>query len=398
MKARLRSIGIVGIVSISTAATGMFATSGAAAPRELAPRSAEEAVADTLDEDNYIRAYGVATADDARREWEAIDQAGQLQVVLKREESDVFGGLWIEHDPSFAVVIGVLAGHAKELDPYVSSAELTEVVRIEEVEKTYTDLERDLQAARKAALFGADYGSGIDQSEGRVKIFVESPFQLESFASVELPESVDVEVLGIQQPGIDIYGGLSTSNGCTFGFSVEETSGTREGITTAGHCEPNTITYAGFDLPWQDGMKSGSVDAEWHTTPGLTDPNKIRVTSGGTTRNVTSRKPLNQMVDGEPVCKYGRTTNYDCGDIDVVPYEPSNNCVEASNETYALVVPNPNGDDMMDGGDSGGPVFHGNPAKAYGTMVCHTTNPDTGVMIFMPQNFLPNIGVQVDIT
>jgi hypothetical protein len=155
------------------------------------------------------------------------------------------------------------------------------------------------------------------------------------------------------------------------------------------------MSYSGIILPWQAGQYSGRVDAQWHTTPNLSDPNKIRVTSSGTTRYVTSRKPLNQMVEGANVCKYGRTTNYDCGVIETVYFDPGDLCVPGSGTTYVYVLPNPNGDDMGEPGDSGGPVFHGNPATAYGTIVCGTDNADD--VVFMPQNFLPDIGVQVDI-
>ena len=48
---------------------------------------------------------------------------------------------------------------------------------------------------------------------------------------------------------------------------------------------------------------------------------------------------------------------------------------------------------MAEPGDSGGLVFHDNPAKA-STNNCQDGNN----MVFMPQNFLSNIGVQVDIT
>ena len=102
------------------------------------------------------------------------------------------------------------------------------------------------------------------------------------------------------------------------------------------------------------------------------------------------------MVEGEHVCKYGRVTFYDCGVIDQVFYDPSDACVFGAGSTYVLVVPNPNAGDMGNPGDSGSPVFQDNPAKAYGMLVCDFfSNPN---IIFMPQNFLPDIGVQVDIT
>jgi hypothetical protein len=114
----------------------------------------------------------------------------------------------------------------------------------------------------------------------------------------------------------------------------------------------------------------------------------------GATRNVTSRKPLNQMVEGAHVCKFGKATNYDCGEIDQTYFNPGTDCVPSANATYVFVVPNPQAGDLANPGDSGGPVFHDDPAQAYGLITCQGSN---GSMAFMPQNFLPNIGVQVDI-
>lgn len=62
------------------------------------------------------------------------------------------------------------------------------------------------------------------------------------------------------------------------------------------------------------------------------------------------------------------------------------------------VEPNPQAGDMGEGGDSGGPVFLNNPAKAWGEIVCGFTGifspPD---VIFMPQDYFADIGVQVKI-
>ncbi len=49
--------------------------------------------------------------------------------------------------------------------------------------------------------------------------------------------------------------------------------------------------------------------------------------------------------------------------------------------------------DMVEGGDSGGPVFVGN--GVYGIISCFFTGSNDGV--YMAQNYLSNIGVQVDI-
>jgi hypothetical protein len=392
-----RRFRLVTIVLAAAALVATLAGTGTAAVGTSPVGEGTPEPKDTLDEDDYMRAYGVESAEEARRQWQVTDAAGELQVVLKKEYADVFGGLWVEYDPKFAIAVGVLEGHGKDVQPVIDEFGLTADARFQEVQKTLLELENDLDAVMAAAPFGVDYAYGIDQSEGRIKIFVDSGSDFQLFAATELPSSADLVQQGLPEPAVEVYGGLDLSNGCTSGFSVQVTSGSTEGVTTAGHCD-NTTSYNGQNLPWQDGLQQDSTDAQWHTTPNLTDPNKIRVSNSGTTRNVTSRKPLNQMVEGENVCKYGRVTNFDCGEIDIVPYNPGDQCVDSSNNTYAFVIPNPNAGDMAEGGDSGGPVFHGNPAKAYGQVVCRDPEDnDQGRMVFMPRNFLPNIGVEVDI-
>lgn len=377
---------VVGVATAPAASRGDSPPSPAADPSEEPTENA--------DLEDYSTAYGV-TPDQARLEWEATDLAGELQVVLIEAEADVFGGLWVEHEPTFAIVVRVLPGGEKAVQEQIDRLGLSEVARIDLGQRTLQQLHKDLASLDTVIPSGVDFAAGVDQSEGRVQVFVQTAEDAILLASVALPESVVVVQQGLPAPAVEIYGGLSLSNGCTTGFNVEQTNGSLQGVSTAGHCS-DTTSYNGTNLPWQDGRHSGRVDAQWHTTPGFTDPNKIRVTSSGTTRNVTSRKPLDQMVEGENVCKYGRATLYDCGEIDIVPFDPGDQCVPSSGATYVYVVPNPNAGDMAAGGDSGGPVFHNNPAKAYGMIVCHS--PDDDNMTFMPQNFLPDIGVQVDIT
>jgi hypothetical protein len=343
--------------------------------------------------ESYAADFGLTTAQ-AREEWALTEAAGKLQAALMKNQSDVFGGMWIEHEP-FGIGLSVLPGGESAVRSEMERFGLTTVTTLETAGQTLEALRRDQAALDLLIPSDIDFSSGIDQSRGVIEVTVENSSDAATVSGLGLPDSVVVTVGGLPTPAVAIYGGLSTTNGCTFGFSVEETSGTREGITTAAHCEPDTISYAGENLPLQGELYLGSTDAQWHTTPNLTDPNKIRVTSSGTTRNVTARKPLNQFVQGEHVCKYGRNTNYTCGYMIIIYVDPGDTCVPSSNGTFVLVRPNPGVDRWVAGGDSGGPVFHDNPATAYGTVTCVQGNQVDG--IFMPQNFLSNIGVRVDI-
>jgi hypothetical protein len=101
------------------------------------------------------------------------------------------------------------------------------------------------------------------------------------------------------------------------------------------------------------------------------------------------------MVAEEHVCKYGRITFYDCGTIAALNYDPDEGCVKNSGSDFVVAAPNPGGGDMSEPGDSGMPVFHDDPAKAYGEGICDWDS--NWNVVFMAQNYFSNIGVRVDI-
>lgn len=344
------------------------------------------------DMDWYATTFRVSVAE-AEERFAMMEVARQLQAELRDTEADVFGGLWIDHEPVFAVVVNVLAGKEAQIQQHIEGLGLAKVTRIATTGFTEEQLHRDQDALSTQVPFGKDYASGIDLKKGQVEIYVATAADVDTFEMADYAASVVVVQASLPTAAAEIYGGQSISNGCTTGFSVQQTNGSIQGVSTAGHCD-DVASFSGTILPWQDGQHDHSVDAQWHQTPGFQDPNKIKVNSSGATRDVTSRMNRSNMMVNDVVCKFGRITLYDCGTIDDTSFEPSNDCVPQSNATFIYV--NNNADDLAEVGDSGGPVFHGNPARAWGQIVCRTI-PDNGDMVFMAQNYLANIGVEVDI-
>jgi hypothetical protein len=123
----------------------------------------------------------------------------------------------------------------------------------------------------------------------------------------------------------------------------------------------------------------------------LADPNQINCGGcSGNPRAILSRVNRSNQMEGNPVCKYGQYTGYDCGTIEDKNYDPPNGCVPNSTATW-MIADGPQ--DMGNPGDSGGPLFVGN--GAYGTTTCEFEPGNATV--YMAQNYLSNIGVQVDI-
>lgn len=159
-------LGLVVVVGVAVAwrpSQGDLATSSERSPGDPAETATENA-----DLEDYSTAYGVSPVQ-ALLEWEATDLAGELQVALIDTEADVFGGLWIEHQP-FVIVVGVLPGGEKAVQEHIERLGLATVTRLKETEFTLAQLRSDQAALDAVAPFGVDFASGIDQSMGRVEV------------------------------------------------------------------------------------------------------------------------------------------------------------------------------------------------------------------------------------
>jgi hypothetical protein len=359
---------------------------GGPAAGSAAGTTADAAESGRLDLETYAKDFSVSV-EEAERRFAEIELARTLQTQLRATEPYVFGGLWINHEP-FEVVVNTLAGEQSTVEPYIVKLGLADAVRHETTGFTEDALYRQQATLPDKVPPDHEYASSIDIRTGHVEVRVGSN-EVALFEEADLGSSVVVvgnDRIGIE---VDIIGGLALSNGCTSGFTVHESDGTR-GITTAGHCT-NPVVYGSTNLPMIDEQNSGNTDAQWHFTPNIADPNQIRVSSDGTRRDITSVRHFSDMMVGDQVCKYGRTTLYDCGTIDALN--------ESGGDCNGGVYVKNTGGDLAEGGDSGGPVFKNN--RAWGLIECEYDGifgDDNGDMSFVPQNRLSNIGVSVNTT
>ena len=330
------------------------------------------------DAKQYAAAFEVEV-DEALHRLKLQAVAGRLGAELAVKERATFGGLWIQHTPSYRVVAHFTDKGGHNLQDYLAAEgleDLAPAIERRTVALSLRRLEAVQAAARRVARRqGIEADSRINVSENRVELLTTAPAVLvhaitaesrtsKEIANLQLPSNV--EVIGVERlsrPQAYIYGGLQVTH-CTSGFAVQSSGGAL-GISTAGHCD-DTQAYNIRSLPYQNGQFSGSIDAQWHTAPDLFPTNRAFDGQVDTTtpsyRLITASKPRSQQVIGEFVCKYGMTSGYTCGTITSTTLAPG--YIPGATATYVQV--DNSSQDQSEPGDSGGPWFSGN--TAYGLM------------------------------
>ncbi|XSG73496.1 S1 family peptidase [Herpetosiphon llansteffanensis] len=352
--------------------------------------STDQEAAD-FDYANYAQHFQVTTAV-AEQRFRIQAAAGDLESTLLRNESATFGGLWIEHSPTFRVVVQFTSAGSQTLTPYLTNPELAAVVEVRTAAQTVVALEQD-QVTTQAAInsLNVPHDSDIRIQTGRVEVYVVDPTTIETAQQqgrIVLPANVDiVTVSRLSQPQADVYGGLTVTT-CTSGFAVKHTDNTK-GIATAGHCD-NAQTLGAINLTYKNGIYSYSHDVQWHTAVGNTIKNQIRYKLDGTRRNITATKSRVSQSVGTVVCKYGQTTAYTCGTISSKNYAPS--YVANANATFIRVNNDAGYTNLTAGGDSGGPWFVN--GTAYGIQ-SGDVGADPNDSIYMAVNYLSGMNVSV---
>ncbi|MBT4512074.1 MAG: hypothetical protein HOC20_07705 [Chloroflexi bacterium] len=312
----------------------------------------------------YAKDWGISI-DEALKQLELQDTIGELGAKLTEQESDTFGGLWIQHIPEYRIVVQFTDNGEKTLQPYIENGPLIDSVEVRTVDTSL----KDLKAIQRATITAVQdmripFESALVVSKNTIELYaIEKDAQVLAANKNILPGKVDIiSVDELSKPGSYIFGGLTLdkySSGtayCTAGFSCKNSSGTK-GILTAGHAR-NTLYYNGTYLPMVSEQFECLVDAQWHTTPGYTPTNWIY--DGYSTRSITATKNHAYQSEGEYVSKYGRVTGFTWGYITTTHFLPS--YISCSWNSAFYVYVHRSGVNLVDGGDSGGPWFSGNTA------------------------------------
>jgi hypothetical protein len=155
--------------------------------------AAQPPVSDALrrDAQAYAESHNVPL-DEAIWRLRTQDPVGELQAVLQEKEADVFGGLWIEHEPVYKVIVLVTQGQRRIERRYVRGGPLADVAEVREAEwtlETLTAAQVELMQILEAV--GSRAQTGIDVRGNCVALYTTDP---EAFLK-------EIEASGLTLPG-----------------------------------------------------------------------------------------------------------------------------------------------------------------------------------------------------
>lgn len=335
------------------------------------------------------------------------DQVARFAQSLKAQSPDDFGGIWIQHAPTYKIIVGLKsATDAKDFRGNVSPA-MRQFLQTRRVKHSETELvaliDQVVEALRPLGLSYASYYEHTNdsliidtQTDANVgKIRQALPQGLQSFVQVRKGAVPTRSQASGYMSGDGVYGGWwfsentndATKYSCSFAFNAKDNLN-RPVILTAAHC-PDTpkIYYQAngtprwvsltFEKQWiGQGTK---YDYQWHRTDGLAngawvwfDNSNSKINFQGfksgdnypadSSKNIVSGQPdtgyyavrgtwgyYDQKV-GQVMCKSGHSSGLTCGQIThgYYTYNGAKGWIETGlSSAYIYAV----------SGDSGGAVF-----------------------------------------
>ncbi len=361
----------------------------------------------------YAKEVGVPL-DEALRRLKLQDEIGKFDAKLTNGEPATFGGLWIQHEPDFRVIVNMTSNAGKVAD-YARSTSFASIVEVRKVAKSLKQLEAEqLEADRTAQAAGIKSESETNVFENKVVMLVKNQQMFKSAVATSraltLPEGVElVETPSFSVPmangiaGQIAYDISSPRFYCTTGYTVSING--YKGITTAGHCDPD-LSYGTGKVPmtYRGEWYGGSNDFQWYTSSQLTfqpwarDAETDSSTPGYRYIYAVGNRP-EQPINAY-MCKYGQTTKYGCGRIQSKTWRtffpPS--VSPPSTATYIRLRSRVNGQTVVlaISGDSGGPVYNGH--KALGMISGGYNDPNNqyyGDLVYMAINYVTDQGFKV---
>jgi hypothetical protein len=147
--------------------------------------------------------------DEAIRRLRVGDEISRLNAALMSDEGDTFGGLWVEHEPAFRVVVSFTRDGEQTIQPYLQGKPWADLVEVREVRATHEELLSAAILTRRALeQLPFQVRASVDIQGNRVAVWVTDPEWFEAElrqAGIELPEFAEpVATGGESARGIDV--------------------------------------------------------------------------------------------------------------------------------------------------------------------------------------------------
>jgi len=166
---------------------------------EFLPQTGEVGLdsADLRDAQLVANTLGI-TVQEAATQLHLQEVAGNLHAELINNEADTFGESWIEHSPSFKMIIQFTDNGETKIQPYLSKyPELANVIEVRTSKYSYKQLQQmQNQIAADLNTAGVPADTDIDIQKGQIDIFVTDKTNLENGLTekrLTLPENVNIQ-------------------------------------------------------------------------------------------------------------------------------------------------------------------------------------------------------------
>jgi hypothetical protein len=134
--------------------------------------------------------------EEAMRRLALQDPIGELNATLAARESATFGGLWVEHEPEYKVVVLFTRNGEETIRPLVAGGPLAEIVEVRVADATLGELiAAQSEASRIIDRLGIAVNSAVDVKRNRVEIWTTNSAKLArnlSDAGLQLPLHVEL--------------------------------------------------------------------------------------------------------------------------------------------------------------------------------------------------------------
>lgn len=311
---------------------------------------------------SYAKDYGVSVDEAARRLRRAV-QLDDVIAEIVRGEGERVAGYSIVHEPEFGAWIYLVGdgqpaartleiqgsegdvmietGARNSLDELVAAADSKR-----ELLSVLPDHMRSQIVSTDIDIFNNTFVVAIDEAASSSRTPTSSPTakftpdeaaqELQTILSAHSNVAVTVTT-GSRTATNAIHGGenlwRSNNRSCTSAFAVKK--GNARGLTSAGHCERNSTTierhYRSRNLieagkPWfavtlEERIFGDPCDCLWYTPSNGEWVSDNFYTSTGSTRDVVDYESRLNM-NGDYVCHYGIASNYSCGTVTSVYFDP----------------------------------------------------------------------------